>query len=90
LVSLGFEKKSPVARAILLQSNRDLITFPDETPVERDGRLFFLAGCAGDTPSAEEIRDQFERGLTGHGQIVPLDHTEQPNIDPRAGEPAPR
>jgi hypothetical protein len=50
----------------------------------------FLADCAGDTPPAEEIRDQLERGLTGHGQVVPFDQTEQPNIDPRAGEPAPR
>ncbi len=46
----------------------------------------FLVGCAADTPSAQEVHDQFERGLSGHGQIVPLDQPETPSIE----EPVPR
>jgi hypothetical protein len=35
-------------------------------------------GCAEDTPPATEVRDQFRRGLSGQGQIVPLENPSQP------------
>jgi PBP1b-binding outer membrane lipoprotein LpoB len=50
----------------------------------------FLNGCAAETPSAEEVRDQFQRGASGHGQIVPIDNPEKPNSDPTAVGSAPR
>jgi hypothetical protein len=45
-----------------------------------------MGGCAEDAPSAEELRDQFERGFSGQGQIVPLDNPDRP-IPPPEGRP---
>ncbi|HEY2711127.1 MAG TPA: hypothetical protein VGI60_01330 [Chthoniobacterales bacterium] len=46
-----------------------------------------IAACAAeDTPSAEELREHLERGLSGQGHIVPLDNPEEP-IPPPEGRP---
>jgi len=45
-----------------------------------------LSGCAENTPPAETVREHFERGLSGQGRLVPLDHPENP-IPPPAGQP---
>ena len=51
---------------------------------------FFLAGCAGDAPPAQEVRDQFQTGFPDRSQLAPDRPLETPNIDPRAGGPIPR
>jgi hypothetical protein len=48
-----------------------------------------LAACEAEKPPGQEVRDQFERGISGHGQFVPVDHQETPNSEPNAGGPAP-
>jgi len=53
--------------------------------------IFILAsigtGCAENTPRPEEVREHFERGLSGQGQIVPL---ENPNPEQPIAPPADR
>ena len=39
--------------------------------------LLLVNGCAEDTPPAEEVREQFQRGFSGQGQIVPLGAPEE-------------
>jgi len=46
-----------------------------------------VSGCAENTPPAEEVREHFERGLSGQGQIVPL---ENPNPEQPIAPPADR
>jgi len=42
-----------------------------------------MGACAAeDAPSAEELREHFERGLSGQGHLVPLDNPGQPNPPP--------
>lgn len=50
----------------------------------------FLDACEADKPPGQEVRDQFERGISGHGQVVPIDHPDTPSGEPNAGEPASR
>jgi cytochrome c556 len=45
------------------------------------------SGCASDTPPAEEVREHFQRGLSGQGQLGPIDRGDEPFGDPRAGNP---
>jgi hypothetical protein len=47
-----------------------------------------LSGCAENTPSAATVREHFERGLSGQGRLVPLDHPEDA-IPPPADQPRP-
>jgi len=46
------------------------------------------SGCAENTPTTEEVREHFERGISGQGQIVPFENPnpEQP-IPPPAASP---
>lgn len=49
-----------------------------------------LGGCAVDTPPAEEVGEQFQRGLSGQGKIVPLDRSEGPSsMNPQVTNDAP-
>ena len=50
----------------------------------------FLAGCAADTPPAQEVRDQFQAGFPDRSQLAPVNPQEIPNIGPHAGGPGPR
>jgi hypothetical protein len=45
-----------------------------------------VSGCAENTPRPGEVREHFERGLSGQGQIVPLDN---PNPEQPVPPPAP-
>jgi hypothetical protein len=45
------------------------------------------SGCASDTPPAEEVREHFERGLSGQGQLGPIDRGEDSLGDPRPVDP---
>ncbi|HEY1583543.1 MAG TPA: hypothetical protein VGF73_10640 [Chthoniobacterales bacterium] len=49
-----------------------------------------MSGCAENTPPAEEVREHFERGLSGQGHLVPLDQPDQPIARPESAAPAPR
>lgn len=40
--------------------------------------LVSMFGCAENTPPAEEVREQFERGFSGQGHVVPLGAPENP------------
>lgn len=52
--------------------------------------LAFLAGaCAQNPPPAETVREHFERGVAGEGEIVPLDRDVEPNLNPPVTQPAP-
>ncbi len=42
----------------------------------------FMGGCAIDTPPAEEVGGQVQRGLSGQGKIVPLERSEDPTLNP--------
>jgi len=46
-----------------------------------------IGGCAGETPPAEEVGEQFQRGVTGEGQLGPIDRSDDPYVQSR--EPAP-
>ncbi|MEP6708809.1 MAG: hypothetical protein ABJB32_01600 [Verrucomicrobiota bacterium] len=46
-----------------------------------------IGGCADETPPAEEVREQFQRGITGEGQLGPIDRRDDPYVQSR--EPAP-
>lgn len=48
-----------------------------------------LSGCAENTPPAEEVREHFERGLSGQGRIVPLDQPGEPIARPGEAAPSP-
>lgn len=49
-----------------------------------------LGGCAANTPPAEEVGEQFQRGLAGQGQIVPLDErSDGPSLNPPVTDSAP-
>ena len=41
-----------------------------------------LGGCAVETPPASEVGEQFQRGLSGQGHIVPLDRSEDASLNP--------
>lgn len=47
---------------------------------------YLMSGCAENTPPAEEVREHFERGLSGQGQIVPLGDPAAP-IPPPENRP---
>ncbi|MDQ3198765.1 MAG: hypothetical protein M3Q46_06195 [Verrucomicrobiota bacterium] len=52
--------------------------------------LAFLAlSCAENPPPAETVREHFERGISGEGQIVPLDRDTEPNLNPPVTQAAP-
>jgi hypothetical protein len=48
----------------------------------------FAASCAENTPPAEEVRDHFERGISGQGKIVPLGDPNEPVPPPASSPPA--
>jgi uncharacterized lipoprotein len=53
--------------------------------------VLFLAGCATDSPSAQEVHDQFQNDFPANrGQFVPAGNPENPNTDPQSGAPTPR
>ena len=54
------------------------------------GALSF-AGCANEGPTAEELQEQFRRGASGQGTVMPdIDRTGDPYVRPREGPPPPR
>ncbi|HEX4664978.1 MAG TPA: hypothetical protein VH207_00155 [Chthoniobacterales bacterium] len=52
--------------------------------------LGVLSGCAENTAPAEEVRDHFERGLSGQGRIVPLEQPGEPVPPPPEATPGPQ
>jgi hypothetical protein len=49
---------------------------------------FSLGSCAeDDTPPAEDVRQHLERGVTGQGQLGPIDREDDPYVTPREGSP---
>jgi cytochrome c556 len=46
-------------------------------------------GCATDSPPAEEVREHFQRGFSGEGQLGPIDRETDPFVEPRTGSSAP-
>ena len=54
------------------------------------GALSF-AGCANEGPTGEELQEQFRRGASGQGTVMPdIDRTGDPYVRPREGPPPPR
>jgi len=52
---------------------------------------FSLAGCAADTPSAQEVHDQFQSDFPAdRNQFVPAGNPENPDSDSQIGAPTPR
>jgi PBP1b-binding outer membrane lipoprotein LpoB len=49
----------------------------------------FLAGCAADTPPAQEVHDQFQADFPDRSQLAPLNPLETPNIAPSVEGPNP-
>ncbi|MGI8431982.1 MAG: hypothetical protein ACR2MW_06820 [Chthoniobacterales bacterium] len=48
------------------------------------------SGCASDTPPAEVVQEHLARGVSGQGQIGPLDRgPDDPFIQPRGGDSTP-
>jgi hypothetical protein len=46
----------------------------------------FLAGCAGEGPTSQELGDQLGRGVRGEGQLSPdIDRSSDPYVKPREG-----
>ncbi|MBA2744021.1 MAG: hypothetical protein H0U43_06905 [Chthoniobacterales bacterium] len=49
---------------------------------------FCVGACANDGPTPEEVQQQFQRGVTGQGQLTPeIDRTNDPYVKPRGGVP---
>jgi len=46
-----------------------------------------IGGCTDETPPAEEVSQQFQRGITGEGQLGAIDRSDDPYVQSR--EPAP-
>jgi hypothetical protein len=69
-----------------LQSIRRLLHFPMKALLSI-ALVLILSGCAEDTPPAQEVRDQFERGLGGQGHIVPIDRPDDPATRPASTFP---
>ncbi len=52
--------------------------------------LAFLSfGCAQDQPPGETVRDHFERGISGEGEVAPLHEGDQPNLNPPVTQSGP-
>lgn len=49
----------------------------------------FLGSCANEGPTPEELQEQFRRGVSGEGQLGPVDRSNDPYIRPREGDPRP-
>ena len=49
-----------------------------------------LGACAGDGPTADDVREHFQRGLSGEGQLGPIDRRDDPYVNPRGADPIPR
>ncbi|MGI8889255.1 MAG: hypothetical protein ACR2G0_00525 [Chthoniobacterales bacterium] len=50
---------------------------------------FLIVNCAQDQPASETVREHFARGVAGEGEVVPLDHEGQPNLNPPVTQSAP-
>ena len=48
-----------------------------------------VGGCAEETPTAEDVREHFQRGLTGQGQLGPIDRQDDPYVNPRGADSLP-
>jgi hypothetical protein len=44
-----------------------------------------LASCASDGPTPEELQEQVRRGVSGEGQLGPIDRSNDPYVKPRGG-----
>jgi len=75
-----------VGLLIFLQSIRRLIHFQMKALLTV-ALAIILSGCAEDTPSAEEVREHFERGLSGQGHLVPIDRPDDPATRPTSTFP---
>jgi hypothetical protein len=44
--------------------------------------LFWVAGCAdpNEQITGQELGDKFRRGVTGHGQLGPIDRSDDPSL----------
>ena len=52
--------------------------------------LALLAGaCAQNPPPGDTVRAHFERGISGEGEVVPLEDDTAPNLNPPVTQPAP-
>ncbi|CAN5502618.1 hypothetical protein BH20VER3_BH20VER3_04560 [soil metagenome] len=49
----------------------------------------FSLSCAHDQPPGETVREHFERGVSGEGEIVPLQQGEEPNLNPPVTQSGP-
>jgi len=60
-------------------------------PLSAVAIALLLSGCATDTPSAQEVHDQFQSDFpAARGQFVPAGNPENPNSDSQIGAPTPR
>lgn len=50
---------------------------------------FLSLSCAENPPPAETVREHFERGVSGEGEVVPLEHGTEPNLNSPVTEAAP-
>jgi len=48
-----------------------------------------LGGCAEDASTVEDVREHFQRGLSGEGQIGPIDRRDDPYVNPRGADSIP-
>jgi hypothetical protein len=51
----------------------------------------WVGGCAAsDTPPAEAVQEHLQRGVTGQGQLGPIDRgPDDPFVNPRLGDSTP-
>jgi hypothetical protein len=72
-----------VARRLYLRWVRHLLA------LSASAVTLLLGGCAQDTPPAEEVREHFQRGLSGEGQLGPIDRGDDPYVNPEGMGPNP-
>ncbi|MBA3272461.1 MAG: hypothetical protein H0T11_01125 [Chthoniobacterales bacterium] len=49
----------------------------------------WIGACAHDGPTAEEVQQQFQRGVSGEGTLTPdIDRRGDPYVKPRGGRAA--
>jgi hypothetical protein len=48
------------------------------------GSAMLAAGCADplEKPVTQEASEKFQRGITGHGELGPMDRPDDPNTKP--------
>lgn len=49
----------------------------------------WAAGCASDTPPAQEVQEHLQRGVSGQGELGPLNRGDDPFVNPREGDTTP-